>query len=588
MQPRQGRALRVTVAPRPWQAAFLARHAAAADRDFLLVATPGSGKTLAACHAIRAAGCEQVVVVCPTTALRAQWADAADRVGLHLDPRWRNADGAWRADVDGVVVTYQQVASAPDLFAHHLARSTFVVLDEVHHAGEAASWGTALRAAFDGARRRLALSGTPFRSDARAIPFVRYDEDRRCAPDFTYGYGEAVADAVCRPMAFRLLDATLRWRVDGQETIAAFADELGPQDDARRLRTAIDPTTPLLAQMLRDADALLVKARALIPDAAGLLLCDDRAHARASAALLRTIAGEKPVVVVSDEPGAHARIERFARGDADAARWLVAVNMVSEAVDVPRLVVATYATVKRTDLFFRQAVGRVVRRRTEDPDDLVATVFLPADLALTGCAERVEVELRQQVSDEIGAAFEVEPPPGLARRSDFQPLDAQVQPGGMIVAGVHYGREEVDAARRLLRELGQSERALRSVLEFVRRERVGSGPAAPPATTPPVPAHRRVEAKRAALDRLARRWAELRRAIDPRYTWRQAQARVNRAMGVARRSEAGEAQLDDGLAFLRAELENLAAHYPEQAERLRIPASVDAIDGRLAAATTNE
>jgi hypothetical protein len=262
--------------------------------------------------------------------------------------------------------------------------------------------------------------------------------------------------------------------------------------------------------------------------------------------------------------------------------------MVSEGVDVPRLLVAAYATVKRTDLFFRQAVGRVVRRRADDPGDLVATVFLPADPTLKACAERVEVELRQQVSDEIGAALDVEPPPGLARRSDFQPLDAQVQPGGMIVAGIHYRREEVDAARRLLRELGQSERALRSVLEFVRRERVRASSSPPPrATAPPVPAHRRVEAKRAALDRLARRWAELRRAIDPSYTWPQAQARVNRAMDVARRSEAGEAQLDDGLAFLRAELEKLAEHYPEHAERLRITASVEAIDGRLAAATTN-
>ena len=229
------------------------------------------------------------------------------------------------------------------------------------------SWGTALRTAFDGAARRLSLSGTPFRSDARAIPFVRYDDDRRCAPDFMYGYADAVGDDVCRPLAFRLLDATLRWRVDGQESIAAFADELEPTDDARRLRTAIDPATPLLPRMLRDADALLAKARAVVPDAAGLVLCDDRAHARATAALLRTVAGEKPVVVVSDEAGAHARIDRFARGGADAPRWLVAVNMVSEGVDVPRLVLAAYATVRRTDLFFRQAVGRVVRRRPGRP-----------------------------------------------------------------------------------------------------------------------------------------------------------------------------------------------------------------------------
>ncbi|MEJ7824697.1 MAG: DEAD/DEAH box helicase [Solirubrobacteraceae bacterium] len=586
MQPGQGRSSGVSVAWRAWQESFVAKYAATAAADFLLVATPGSGKTLAACRAARETGCDQVIVVCPTTALRTQWADAADRAGLHLDPRWRNADGAWRPDVDGVVVTYQQVASAPDLFAHHLARSTFVVLDEIHHAGESATWGTALRAAFQGAHRRLAMSGTPFRSDASAIPFVRYDDDRRCAPDFVYGYADAVSDAVCRPLAFRLLDATLRWRVDAQETIAAFADDLEPHDDARRLRTAIDPAMPLLAQMLRDADALLVKARAVITDAAGLVLCDDRAHARATAALLRTIAGEKPVVIVSDELGAHARIERFTRGGGDAPRWLVAVNMVSEGVDVPRLVLAAYATVKRTDLFFRQAVGRVVRRRPGDPDDLVATVFMPADPTLKACAERVEVELRQQVSDEVGATFDAEPPTGIAQRADFQALDAQVVPGGVIVAGVHYRSEEVDAARRLLRQLGQPERALRSVLEFVRSERVGAAEApAPVAPQSLVPAHRRVEAKRRALDRLARRWAELRRAIDPDYTWPKAQARVNRAMGVRRRLDAGEPQLDDGLEFLRSELAKLSEAHPEEAERLRIPASVEAIVDGLAAAT---
>ena len=310
-------------------------------------------------------------------------------------------------------------------------------------------------------------------------------------PHFVYGYGEAVADGACRPLAFRLLDATLRWRVDDRETIAAFADELEPQDDARRLRTAIDPGTPLLPRLLRDADALLLKVRAVVPDAAGLVLCDDRAHARATATLLRTIAGEKPVVVVSDESGAHAAIDRFARGGPEAARWLVAVNMVSEGVDVPRLVVAGYATVKRTDLFFRQGVGRVVRRRAGDPGDLVATVFLPADRTLVGCAERVELELRRPVADEPIAAFEVEPPPGLARRPDFQALDALVEPGGMIVAGVRYGRAEVDAARRLLRELGQPERALRSVLEFVRRERIGAGGGTRlPLPLPPPPVRR--------------------------------------------------------------------------------------------------
>ncbi len=574
---------------RAWQQTFLSAFQARTSRDFLLVATPGAGKTVAACETAKRLGIEQVIVVTPTVALRPQWADAADAAGLHLDPRWRNADGAWRADVDGVVVTYQQVAAAPDLFAHHLSRPTFVILDEIHHAGDQAAWGTALRTAFDGAQQRLCLSGTPFRSDARAIPFVRYDDDRRCAPDFVYGYGEAVSDAVCRPLAFRLLDATLRWRIGEQETFAAFADELAPDDDARRLRTAIDARTPFLPRMLRDAEALLTKARAVVPDAAGLVLCDDRAHARAVGSLLRTISGEKPVVVLSDEAGAHTRIERFARGDERAPRWLVAVNMVSEGVDVPRLLVAVYATVKRTDLFFRQAVGRIVRRRTHDPADTLATVFMPSDATLKALAARIEVELRQQVSDDAGEAFETEAPLGFGRRREFEALDAEVQAGGIIIAGTHYGDLEVQAARRLLRELGQSERSLRSVLEFVRRERLGeitpdvrADPTRLPAT---VPMHRRIDAKRNALDRLARRWAELRRAIDPNYTWPKAQARVNRAMGVRRRSEASETDLDAGLGFLSSELSKLAEAYPEEAERLRIPSSVQAIDDRLRAAT---
>ena len=570
---------------RGWQAAFLAAHGRSAGEDFLLVATPGAGKTLAACEAIRAARaaqrCERAVIVCPTTALRPQWADAADRSGLHLDPRWRNADGAWRGDVDGVVVTYQQVASAPDLFAHHLKKPTIVVLDEIHHVGDAAAWGVAMRAAFDAAPLRLGLSGTPFRSDARAIPFVHYDDERRCLPDFSYGYPEAVADGACRPVAFRLLDGTLRWRADGRETTAAFADELEPVDDARRLRTAIDPSTPLLRELLRQADGLLLRARNPVPDAAGLVFADTRAHARATAAVLRTVTGEKPMIVLSDEAGAHARIERFAAGDATAPRWLVAVNMVSEGVDVPRLAVAVYATARRTELFFRQAVGRVVRRRLDDPGDLLANVFLPADPTLTACAERIEVELRQQARDVDILLPEVEPPPGTARLRDFEPLDAQVEPGGMIVAGVRYERREVDAARRLLRELGQPERAIRPVLEFVRRESVGgSAPAAAPQAA--VPAHRRVDAKRQAVDRLARRWAQLRRAIEPEFLFPQAQAYVNRTMGVARRADATEAELERGLAFLRTDLARLAREHPEEAAQLRIPESVERMESLLA------
>ena len=183
------------------------------------------------------------------------------------------------------------------------------------------------------------------------------------------------------------------------------------------------------------------------------------------AAMARRFSGGARVAVFLARAHAARNARHRCGGGPDAPRWLVAVNMVSEGVDVPRLILAVYATAKRTDLFFRQAVGRVVRCRAAEPDDLEATVFLPADEALKACAERVEVKLRQEVRDQIDAAFDVEAPHAVGRRRDFEPLDAEVQAGGMIVAGVHYRRDEVEAARRLLRELGQPERALRSVLE---------------------------------------------------------------------------------------------------------------------------
>jgi superfamily II DNA or RNA helicase len=42
-----------------------------------------------------------------------------------------------------------------------------VILDEIHHAGDERAWGESLLVAFEHARRRLALSGTPFRSDTK-------------------------------------------------------------------------------------------------------------------------------------------------------------------------------------------------------------------------------------------------------------------------------------------------------------------------------------------------------------------------------------------------------------------------------------
>jgi superfamily II DNA or RNA helicase len=367
------------------------------DEDFLAVATPGAGKTT---FALRIAAelladrtVEAVTVVTPTEHLKTQWSRAAAQVGIQLDAAFRNADVHSTSDFHGAVVTYAQVGVAPAV--HHrrtLARRTFVILDEIHHAGDSRSWGDATATAFKPAVRRLALTGTPFRSDDNPIPFVAYERGGdgllRSRSDSFYGYGDALRDGVVRPVIFLAYTGETRWRTSAGEELAARLGEPMTADlVAQAWRTALDPRGDWMPQVLRAADARLrVKRAGGMPDAAGLVIATDREAARAYAKLLAEITGEKVVVVLSDDAGASKRIAAFGESD---ERWLVAVRMVSEGVDIPRLSVGVYATSAATPLYFAQAIGRFVRARR--PGE-TATVFLPSVPQLLELASEMEYE----------------------------------------------------------------------------------------------------------------------------------------------------------------------------------------------------
>ena len=351
-----------TVTLRPWQKAALERLAASPSPDFLAVATPGAGKTTFALTAARQALAAdprlRLLVVVPTAHLKLQWAQAASNFDLHLDWRWSAADGSLPTDMHGVVTTYQQVATSAGLL-RGLAGDAMVIFDELHHAAEDRAWGDALRTAFDTAPRRLALSGTPFRSDTHAIPFVRYEGDE-AVPDYEYGYGDALADGgVVRPVYFPRIDGMMEWSApDGGLHAHSFDDPLDAARAGQRLRTAYSVDGEWLPHVLRLAHEQLLAIRRTQPDAAGLVIATDQEHARGIARLLADRLKVRAVVATADDPDASARISRFTSG---GEAWIVAVRMVAEGVDIPRLRVGVFATTTTTELFFRQAVGRLVR-----------------------------------------------------------------------------------------------------------------------------------------------------------------------------------------------------------------------------------
>ena len=428
----------LTLAPttslRAWQREALARLDDWDDGPFLVSAAPGAGKTRPALELARrmlgSGQASRVAVLCPTTPLTRQWAAAAAELGVQLQP---DAPGPLPPrDFHGVAVTYARVASDPRAWAAKVVPDTLVIVDEAHHLGEELAWGESFQQAFASAPRWLLLSGTPFRSDATPIPGVSYDAEGVAEPDVSYTYAQAVADGICRPVAFVTFDGTLSWR-SGEDVIeSSFETVLGMREASRRYRTAISTELPDgLARILKEADQ---KLRALREeghrDAGALAVAADATHARQLAKLLGELTGKSPVVVLHTEARAAQKLTTF-RGSREP--WIVAVNMVSEGVDIPRLRVGVYATAAKTPMIFRQIVGRFVRTiagRAPEP----SWVYLPADPVLRGHAAEVESELRQALRersqeeeeelDEPRARRASEPSPAM----EFVPLNAEVAP----------------------------------------------------------------------------------------------------------------------------------------------------------------
>ncbi len=352
-------------------------YQASTSPDFLAVATPGAGKTTFALTVARLTLPQlqgRLVVVAPTRHLKQQWADAAMRFGLHLETNWSSSD-ALPSDIHGVVTTYQQVGGSPEPF-FGLSHGGFVIMDEVHHAGQELAWGDGVTQAFAGASRRLALSGTPFRSDTQVIPFVRY-EAGQVVPDVEYGYGDALADGrVVRPVYFPRFGGHMEWTTpDGDQVEASFDDPLARTQANQRLRVALSLDGEWLTTVLGHAHSQLVKIREVHPEAAGLVIAKDQEHAQGIARLLRDRFNVDAEVAVSDDSDASGRISKFA---GSVKPWIVAVRMISEGVDIPRLRVGVYATTTTTELFFRQAVGRIVRF-TPGQRSQRAYMFMPDD-----------------------------------------------------------------------------------------------------------------------------------------------------------------------------------------------------------------
>ncbi|HIB67507.1 MAG TPA: DEAD/DEAH box helicase [Phycisphaerales bacterium] len=382
--------------PRAWAKACYAQFLRSENENFLVDACPGAGKTkfavMVALNELKRGAVDRVDVVGPSVHICRQWAEEMANWGVHLDLE----NDRESSDCVGRVFTYQRLGMSAESLRTPANPRRLVILDEIHHAGDNRTWGDALRTVFSNATRRLLLSGTPFRSDGNPIPFVGYSRGNHgvSVSDYAYGYGEALRDGYCAPLYFPHHDGDFQWERDGKIFRFDLMTKLGQQLGADRLRTALAPEGEFVTELIREAHQHLMILREDHPTAGGIVFGRDVANVRALAEVIKKVSGTNPVTVTNDDPDAAGRIRRFKDGDRP---WLVSVKMVSEGVDIPRLRVGVYLSPVQTEMFFRQAAGRLVRL-VQGLEDQAGYLYIPSIPRLVEFAASMTDERRHAIA----------------------------------------------------------------------------------------------------------------------------------------------------------------------------------------------
>ncbi|NLS13936.1 DEAD/DEAH box helicase family protein [Vibrio sp. SM6] len=361
------------------------------ERHFFCQATPGAGKT----------------VLAATIASRLLELNFVDLV-LCFSPSRTIADGmkttfstilgrplSGALGSVGQSMTYQSLQFINDEFLLELSRyRVFAVFDEIHHCagseiGDGNVWGKQVLAKIQKvASYTLALSGTPWRSDALPIVMANYtNEPGTLRVDYQYTLKQAVIDNVCRSPKIVLVDSN-QLSVVGKESSQSFtsiAEMLKRTDNSYQ---HVIHNQEAMIHLLKLACEKLNHLRIHNPDAAGLVVATSVEHALQIEQLLISEFGQSTIIVTYKHEQPLAEIERFRSSN---QQWIVSVGMISEGTDIPRLQVCCHLSAIKTELYFRQVLGRVLRANGTTPQE--AWLFTFAEQNLVEFAERLEQDI---------------------------------------------------------------------------------------------------------------------------------------------------------------------------------------------------
>ncbi|MDC5706173.1 DEAD/DEAH box helicase [Vibrio europaeus] len=358
---------------------------------FLAQATPGAGKTImAACLAKKLLDEKMIDFVVCFSPSKVVAASIENTFSRHLACKFKGQIGD-----KGISITYQSLRSVSQAFWDTLANyRVLCVFDEIHHCGgdnddNYNSWGYhTLGIVQKAATYTLALTGTPWRSNQTPVTLATYsDPEGKILCDYQYTLSQAVQDRVCRRPNIALIDCNKTEFSDsnGSEVFGSI-NELVSSGYVRY--SAVIKNTDALNHILEEGVNRLKRIRRTNKCAGGLIVASSIKHARQIAQILSKRFSQSTTIVTYKTQDAQSTIQRFRDS---ACSWIISVGMISEGTDIPRLQVCCYLSNIKTELYFRQVLGRILRT-TKDRDQ-EAWLYTFAEEKLLQFAEQVETDI---------------------------------------------------------------------------------------------------------------------------------------------------------------------------------------------------
>ena len=420
---------------RTWQAECveLAINKFSSNRrpHFFCQATPGAGKTVIAAEVAKRLFLEGMIdlVLCFSPSLSV--AEGMKKTfSWKLECSFNGGLGSL-----GGSYTYQSIRFLDENFWNTVSKyRVLVVFDEIHHCsfddeGRSNSWGLEIVSKIQGfARYTLALSGTPWRSDRLPIVMAEYsDPEGMLICDYQYGLQQAVVDKVCRRPKIVLIDnehLSVNAGRDNQH-FASILDCLKQSDVSYH---SVIHNEDAMNYILNSGCQKLAQIRQESPNAGGLVVAASIKHAKHIQKRLIEHFKQSACIVTYHHDNPLNEIESFRHSN---VQWIVSVGMISEGTDIPRLQVCCHMSSVKTELYFRQVLGRILR--INDSPNQEAWLYTFAEESLVKFAERVEEDIpesctfleieRSEIPTCVNSSFEEKCISSEPRTNDFLQIE---------------------------------------------------------------------------------------------------------------------------------------------------------------------